>query len=824
MHLGHAYGSTGASPHRWMDVLSLISRPPREYPLEVGSRWALFWGAKPNTGMSPFLHLLRLPCLLVVPFLMFAGLPRGAAQDVPATPEETGYFDGRFWRLGLTDAGRSALAVDDQGRLVVTGGWLGTDTENFAFLARWDGRVWETLATNQGSFGGAIEVMVAVETNLFVGGGLGRVQGLSIARFDGKEWHPLGDGLGTRPLSVVSLAAFDGSLFAGGQFTNAGTLSVTNIARWDLASETWHALGGGLSEPVRAIAAGPDGLVAGSGARVARWTGVDWQTIGEFGPDGIRGAGILGLLWKEGDLYATGVFGSVNGQAVTAVARWSAGQWSPVGPFALEGTGTGLASANGRLWVSGALQVPDLPSPNSAKVVSLTPEGWSLEIGASAQPVAHSMVSWNHQLFVLARPTLKATEWDNTPVLWHNDGSRWGVISGGLSPVTPTSLALHEGGAVVHGLPRNLSSVPLWHDGARFVTTRVATNNTGDRISLGTAVANAGPRVVAEGWWTGRPTERLVAHLVGDTWQPMTPPVPLTSLQRFAFGNGTLFVAGRTSLPEGAVCSWDGSQWRSLGGTFAPSTVPSDPPPTGTDPSRIYSLGWHGDRLLAGCAASRIDGQVRSNLVAWNGTSWEQFLELSGPATVLRSAGGVLYVGFYRNRKPILKAWDGITFEDLSQGLGLETLGGVDVSDSGLLAAAGTPGQNRGIPLWFRREGRWVEPRNWTSQILPTGFVDCRWMGNDLYLTGSRFQVSGLESLGLTLWHEPGPRVRVLSDQSAPPRLQVTGAVPARFAWEHSDRLTGWTPFATNALGNPGAITAPNPETDARFYRIRPLP
>ncbi|MEN9677715.1 MAG: hypothetical protein RIS76_3611, partial [Verrucomicrobiota bacterium] len=55
-------------------------------------------------------------------------------------------------------------------------------------------------------------------------------------------------------------------------------------------------------------------------------------------------------------------------------------------------------------------------------------------------------------------------------------------------------------------------------------------------------------------------------------------------------------------------------------------------------------------------------------------------------------------------------------------------------------------------------------------------------------------------------------------------RLQATGAVPPRFAWEHSDRLTGWTPFATNALGNPGAITAPSPETDARFYRIRPLP
>lgn len=768
--------------------------------------------------------LQRVPCLLILSLLVFAARPHGAAQDAPATPEETGYFDGRFWRVGLSDAGRSALAMDDQGRLVVAGSRLGTDTETSPFLVRWDGRVWETLSTNQNPFGNVVEVMVAVETNLFVGGGLGRVRGPSIARFDGQEWHSMGDGLGTQALSVVSLAAHGGSLYAGGQFTNSGTLSLTNIARWDLASETWNALGGGLSEPVRAIAAGPDGLVAGSGARVARWTGVDWETLGEFGPDGIRGTSILAMLWHEGDLYVAGTFGSVNGQAVTAVARWRAGQWSPVGPFTLEGAGAGLGICNGRLWVAGALQVPDLPLPNSAKVVSLTPGGWTREIGGSARPGAHSMVSWNNQLFVVARPTLRAAEWDNTPVLWHFDGLRWGVISGGLSPVAPTSLALHEGGAVVHGLPWNLSPLPLWYDGARFVSTRVATNILGDRISLGTVVANAGSRVVAEGWWTSQPTARLVTHLVGDTWQPLTPSVPLTSLLRFASGNKTLFVAGKTSLPEGAVWSWDGSQWRSLGGTFAPTTTPSDPPPTVTDPSRIYSLEWHGDRLLAGCAASIIDGQVRSNLVAWNGTSWEQFLELSGPATVLRSAGGILYVGYYRNRKPILKAWDGIIFEDLSQGLGLETLGGVHVSESGLLAAAGTPGQNRAIPLWFRREGRWVEPRDWSSQFLPSGFVDCRWLGNDLYLTGSRFAVSGLESLGLVLWHEPGPRVVVLPDRAGPPRLQATGAVPARFAWEHSDRLTGWTPFATNALGNPGAITAPSPETDARFYRIRPLP
>lgn len=174
---------------------------------------------------------------------------------------------------------------------------------------------------------------------------------------------------------MFSLAANAGSLCAGGLFTNAGSLSLTNIAYWDIASETGNALGGGLAEPVRAIAAGPDGVVPGSGGRVARCPDVDWETLGKFGPGG---ATILALRWQDGDLYVAGTFGSVSGLAVTTVARWHAGQWLPVGPFTLEGNGTGLEIVDGRLWVAGALRVPDLPLPNSAKVVSLTPEGWTI--------------------------------------------------------------------------------------------------------------------------------------------------------------------------------------------------------------------------------------------------------------------------------------------------------------------------------------------------------------------------------------------------------------------------------------------------------------
>ena len=78
-------------------------------------------------------------------------------------------------------------------------------------------------------------------------------------------WKPLGSGIHgdiVRALIVTS----DGSLYAGGNFTAAGGVTASHIARWD--GTAWHSLGselaGGGYPIVYALAAGADGSLYGN--------------------------------------------------------------------------------------------------------------------------------------------------------------------------------------------------------------------------------------------------------------------------------------------------------------------------------------------------------------------------------------------------------------------------------------------------------------------------------------------------------------------------------------------------------------------------------
>ena len=94
---------------------------------------------------------------------------------------------------------------------------------------------------------------------------------------------------------VEVLAAYDDgggpALYAGGEFSAAGGVLASNVARWDGSS--WSALGDGTDEKVRALVAYSTGgesvlLVAGhftsaGGVEtpgLARWQAPEWSSLG----------------------------------------------------------------------------------------------------------------------------------------------------------------------------------------------------------------------------------------------------------------------------------------------------------------------------------------------------------------------------------------------------------------------------------------------------------------------------------------------------------------------------------------------------------------
>ena len=100
--------------------------------------------------------------------------------------------------------------------------------------------------------GSVTALAVAANGDILAGGNFttaGDVSASRIARWSGSSWSALGSGLNG---SVNTLAVdSSGNVYAGGSFTQAGGASANYVARWDGAA--WGALGTGMDSTVYAL-------------------------------------------------------------------------------------------------------------------------------------------------------------------------------------------------------------------------------------------------------------------------------------------------------------------------------------------------------------------------------------------------------------------------------------------------------------------------------------------------------------------------------------------------------------------------------------------
>jgi hypothetical protein len=268
---------------------------------------------------------------------------------------------------GMDDGGGVyALAVYDDGggTELYAGGWfLRAGGANVNRIARWDGKSWSALAGPAGTGVDGDVLALAVFDDgsgpaLYAGGRFTTAGGVTVnhvARWDGTAWSPLAGpvagptGTGTVG-DVFALAVFDDgtgpALYAGGDFTHAGGVPASRIAKWD--GSAWSALSGpagnGMSAEVFALTAFDDGggpalYAAGSFAaaggvtvnRIARWDGGAWSALVAPGGTGTSGAVTALAVYDDGGgvaLYAGGYFATMGGVRVNNVAKWDGGAWS----------------------------------------------------------------------------------------------------------------------------------------------------------------------------------------------------------------------------------------------------------------------------------------------------------------------------------------------------------------------------------------------------------------------------------------------------------------------------------------------------------------
>jgi hypothetical protein len=133
---------------------------------------------------------------------------------------------------------------------------------------------------------------------------------------------------------------FGAALYVGGEFTSAGGIPASHIARWN--GTAWSAVGSGLAGGVEALAV----FDAGSGPQLyaggafpggfARWDGSSWSVV-EGGAYDVHALAVHDDGSGLGPaLYLGGAFTIAGGVPANRIASWRPGHWSALGVGATQ--------------------------------------------------------------------------------------------------------------------------------------------------------------------------------------------------------------------------------------------------------------------------------------------------------------------------------------------------------------------------------------------------------------------------------------------------------------------------------------------------------
>jgi N-acetylneuraminic acid mutarotase len=319
----------------------------------------------------------------------------------------------------------NALAIDGQGRVYVGGDFTQAGGVSANNVARFDPEAnsWSALGTgaNNGvsdtSFSERVNALaIDRQGRVYVGGRFtraGEVSANRVARFDpqANSWSALGTGANNGisgdetsfPGPSVSALAVDeqGRVYVGGDFTQAGGVSARSVARFDPATNSWSALGAGVSfslgsgGEVNALAIDGQGRVY-VGGRFTRAGGVSannvarfdpqansWSALGTGANNGVSGSVNALAVDGQGLVYVGGRFAQAVGVSASSVARFNpaTNSWSALGTGGGSGTNDIVRAlavdGQGRVYVGGLFTQAGGVSANSVARFDPATNSWS---------------------------------------------------------------------------------------------------------------------------------------------------------------------------------------------------------------------------------------------------------------------------------------------------------------------------------------------------------------------------------------------------------------------------------------------------------------
>lgn len=581
-------------------------------------------------------------------------------------------WDGSAWSPvggGVNGTGVYALAVFDDGfgggSSLYAGGDFGiAGGVAAARIARWDGQAWSALGGGVSGLPNSYVLALTVFNDgggpaLIVGGNFATAGGAAasrIARWNGASWAPLGSGTNNlvRAMTVFDDGAGGGpALYAGGEFTIAGGVSVSRIAKWNGSS--WASLGSGIGDGfgggnpyVNALTVCEDGsrdgpkLCAGGSFNVAggvaalhigKWNGIQWSSFGDGMNSYVSTLAVCEVGSGGGaELYAGGSFTSAGGMLLNRIAKWNGASWSAVGG-GMDGMVRALVvfddgSGNGpALYAGGSFTTADSVTVNGIAKwngVSWAPLGNGVSGGINSLTVFDDGLGGGPGLYAGGSFTTAGGVPANCIAKW--DGASWTPLGSGISG-SVNSLTVFDDD---HG------DGPALYVGGNFATA-----------------GGVAAHFIAK--WNGTQWSPLGSGVGGV---PIAPYVyALTVFDDESGGGPALYAGGNFATAGGVAASriakWNGTQWSPLGSGIGGEGYPS------VSAITVFDDGsGDGPALYVGGGFATAGGLLANGIAKWNGRAWS-LLGDGMPGTAAFTAfddgsgsGLALYAGGYFQTSP----------------------------------------------------------------------------------------------------------------------------------------------------------------------------
>jgi hypothetical protein len=598
----------------------------------------------------------------------------------------------------LSADGKLNLPKNFQGSIDARGYQLSTDNNGTPIFnkAASDPKdaYWDPSFTVPGVTG--LLFTVAVNGNyLYVGGqfsSTGNVIAHGVAKYDltNNTWSALDSaGVGVS-IGTATCFAFNGSdIYVGGQFTTAGSISATNIAKWNPATG-WSTLGSGLNSYARSMVfSGVNLYVTGDFTQaggntvnyVAKWNGTTWSDLG---------GGVNGQAWGfaivGGSIYVTGGFTKAGsgGKPVNGIAKWNGSSWDSLGSsghVGVHGSVYNLVSYGDTvLYVGGYFDSTGGKQANNVARYSISTNSWSA-LGGGVNSTVLGMFIDGNTLYIGGDFTTAGIVSSNSIAKWNIGTSSWSNLGTGLNnsnySIVVTGGKIYAAGFFTRAGDVGAFGIASWNGSAWSPLTSSASGSVGGAVY---ALAIRGDNVFVGGYFpiAGSSLAQNIAIWNKGTnqWSALDNTSTVKGVDGYVYSilplsNGDVYIGGSFShagnTPVNNIVKWNqGTGWSALG--------------TGTNGVDIDVRGMTmvGSDLYVTGAFANAGGSAAKYVAKWSGTTWSQLgTGLNGIGRAIVLAGSNIYVGgdfttAGGNTVNHIASWNGTTWSGLGSSAGTD--------------------------------------------------------------------------------------------------------------------------------------------------------